>query len=178
MVCFHFCSISRKTGTLLEYFSLKKWAIMAERSLLLLYFNAIPVSKALNSTQGYSWLSVFILKTVWSLTLTSYRTVYYFKNYTRFMACLLSDDVYGRIGTYSSKSQVTELQNHRMAWAGNELQDQLVPASDPVPFQALHAITGTSCFPLCHASSLEMLCIREIQEKNTSCTLLFQIILP
>lgn len=64
------------------------------------------------------------------------------------MAYILSDDVYGRICTNSSKSQVTELQNDRMAWVGNELQDQLVPASDPVPLQALHVISGSSCFPL------------------------------
>lgn len=120
---------------------------MAERSLFCCISTLFTVSKAPNSTQGYSWLIIFTLKTVWFLTLKSYRTVYYLKNYTKSMACILSDDVCGRICTYSSKSQVRELQNHRTAWAGNELQ--LVSTSNPVPLQAFHVITGTACFPLC-----------------------------
>lgn len=52
------------------------------------------------------------------------------------------------MGGYVQTQANHRSQNYRIAWVGNELQDQLVPASDPVPLQALHVITGTSCFPL------------------------------
>lgn len=42
-------------------------------------FQHYAVSKAPNSAEGYSWLSIIISKMVWFLRLTSYKTVYYLK---------------------------------------------------------------------------------------------------